>query len=278
MGATQPAEEKGHEVFVKVITYHFHIPKELAQMRRHYLQVLRKSQGYPSWLAAESDLILQAANYARALFKGLPHESHVYERYTPMGIRERAVYLNMLESKVRQLINMQLLLDRANLSSTEDIYVRLAERAATVITELAGGYKLPKSFVYVVLLAKGLILQPGLLLEQDRLFLTGLLETIEEIVKEAKATLARLDDITGLPPYLRVAVFLEPDRLYTIDAIAVLASTAGVIHAGQPETTRQKLLADIVDMLVTKGYLKQVAGGRGRTKYLCLKRFGDEEE
>lgn len=255
-----------NEILVKGRTIRIVTPLSLKQVRKYYLPRYRRSHHYPSLTAAESAILRDSLRYVRAVFSKFPSTDWVYDHFSQRGIVEREVALKMYEEKVKRLFAPS-----TWECQTSDVSVRLYEDVVSALYELAEGYAVPLSFVYSLALAKGLLAVPSIQ-KHDAIYLEGLINRFEERIEEAKSWISRIDEFAGLPPYLRVAAFLEPGRLYTSGAISVLAISAGVIHAGMSVAQRDRVVRGIIDRLVDGGYLQEVTNRRDT--YVCVKTYG----
>jgi len=260
----------GHELLVKSKTTHVKVPVTLKYIRMHALPKYRHAHNFPSLTAAESSLLKDALGYVRAVFREFPPMDWVYEYFSNRGIEERNLALKMYEAKVKNQFE-----PHTWGTDTEPIVVRLYEDAGSALFEIAYKYSVPISFIYTMALAKGLSSIPQTL-PVDKDYLQGLLSQLEARVDAARAWITRLDELVSMPPYLRVATLLEVGKAYTDDSIATLAMLAVVIHSGQSQAQRHRIVQDIIDRLLVEGYLQVVENRKGM--YVCVKKYGDEDE
>lgn len=259
-----------NEVLVKGRVIHINVPLSLKHIRAHTLPRFRRANHYPSLTAAESFLLRESLGYVRAVFSSFPSTDWVYDHFTERGIDEREVALQLYEEKVRRIFEPHTWGVRV-----DDISVRLYEDVTSALYEIVYAYSVPVSFVYSLALAKGLMAVPTLA-RADRQYLERLLSDFERRIEDAKAWVSQLDVFVGLPPYLRVASFLEPGQLYTEAALSVVAMSVGVIHSGQTSAQRHRVLSELVTKLIADGYLQEVPNRAGT--YLCVKTYGGDEE
>lgn len=257
-----------NEILVKGRTIRIIAPLSLKQARGYYLPRFRRSHHYPSLTAAESAILRDALRHVRAVFSTFPSTDWVYEHFTQRGLEEREVALKMYEDKVKRMFSPS-----TWECQTSDVSVRLYEDVSSALYELAAGYAVPLSFVYSLALAKGILTIPALQ-KHDAIYLEGLINRFEQRIEEAKSWISRIDEFAGLPPYLRVATFFEPGKLYSTRAVSVLAMSVGAIHAGMPVSQRERVVWSIIDRLIGEEYLQEVTNRRDA--YVCVKKYGEQ--
>ena len=262
------------EVLVKGLATTVLIPRMLHQARRYSLPRFRKSQGFTSLTATESELLRDSLTYTRALFSRLPKYSHIVDflNDTTKTVEEFESLVDYYDRRVLKLFSVRSAFHPVQIPTTR-LCLRLYEDVYSALQEIASAHSLPFSFVYTAALTHGLLnLSPKLMQSKYRDGLERISERIKQVVDDGVVALATMKNIVGLPAHVRVAMLLSPGRVYTDDGINILAMSAGLVHSGQDRSMRWKYVADIVNRLVADGYLEIIDERGAFAKYVCIRK------
>lgn len=266
------------EVLVKGLATTVVTPRTLRQARRYSIPRFRKSQGFTSITATESELLRDSLTYTRALFSKLPKYSHIVEflNDTTKTVDEFESLVDFYDRRVLKLFSVRQAFHPVQIRTTR-LWIRLYEDVYSALQEIASTHSLPFSFVYTTAFTHGVLnLSPSMVQKKYRDGLVRISERIKHVVDNAVTTLATMKDVVGLPAHVRVAMLLTPGKIYTDDGINILAMSAGLIHSGQDRRTRWKYVADIIDRLVADGYLEIIDERGAFAKYICLRKEAQE--
>lgn len=243
-----------------------YVPTDLYLVRKVALPQYRRAVGYPSLTAAENDLLLENVNFARAVINKIPDIQWVRDTFLEESVDAYRSALSTYTSTVRRVFKPSawgVPYHRTSVVLYEEVYSALAE--LTAARSITLGYAYSLSLAHALTKIKQVR-------DKEKTMLRTVVEVLQAVAESAAARLAALKDLVRLPPHLWVATQLVPNTTYTLNSIAVLMMSTGIIHAGMQRKERDAFVRRVVDRLVEDGYLSPIENSTTE-KYFCARAF-----